>query len=33
MAEQAPASGSPASNPLVPSAKEIVALYQRCLGG
>jgi alcohol dehydrogenase class IV len=33
MAEQALASGSPANNPRVPEAEEIVALYRRCYAG
>jgi alcohol dehydrogenase class IV len=33
MAEQALASGSPANNPRVPSADEILALYRRCYDG
>ncbi len=33
MAEQALASGSPANNPAVPTAAEIVALYQRAWTG
>ncbi|MBW8268648.1 iron-containing alcohol dehydrogenase [Caldovatus aquaticus] len=33
MAEQALASGSPANNPRVPDAEEIVALYRRCYAG
>jgi alcohol dehydrogenase class IV len=33
MAEQALASGSPANNPRVPGAEEIVALYRRCYAG
>ena len=31
MADDALASGSPANNPRVPTAEEIVALYERCL--
>jgi alcohol dehydrogenase class IV len=33
MAEQALASGSPANNPVVPTAEEIIALYRRAWQG